>query len=320
MKQVILPEPAKCVKKEKNMAVFEIKPCSPGYGVTLGNALRRVLLSSLPGAAVTSIKITGAEHEFSTIPYVHEDVIEIILNLKKLRFKLFVDGPVKISLKAKGEKEVKAGDIKATSDIEIVNKDAHIATLTDKRAKLEMEIQVEQGLGYFPVEAREKEKLEIGNIAVDAIFSPIRKINYDVENIRVGQRTDFNKLILQIETDGSVTPEEALIKAAEVLVNHFTPLSRVKKPAPAAKEEKKPSAAKALKGKKEKEVESTELSIADLKLSKRTINALTENKIKTVSGLIRKKEDDIEKMAGLGSQGLKEIKKALKKLDLSLKE
>lgn len=297
------------------MAIFEIRPCSPGYGVTLGNALRRVLLSSLPGAAVTAVKITGVQHEFSTIDNIMEDAVEIILNLKKIRFKLFSDKPVKISLKVNGEKEVKASDFKTTSDIEIINKDAHIATLTDKKASLEMEIRVEKGLGYLPAEAREKEKLEIGTIAVDAIFTPVRKVNYNVENIRVGQRTDFNSLLLEIETDGSITPEEALSKASEVLVNHFNSLIKPAK-------EEKPAVKKTSSAKegKEKKVETTELPVEELKLSTRTINALNENKIKTVGGLVRKKESDLEEMPGLGEGGLKEIKKALKKLDLELKE
>ena len=153
---ILLPNPPKVIKKGENRAIFEIENCYPGYGMTLGNALRRVLLSSLPGAAIVGVKIKGVNHEFSTIPHVLEDVIQIILNLKQIRFKLYTDEPVKLTLKAKGEKEVKASDIKLTSDVEIVNKDAHIATLTDKKAELEMEIEVEKGLGYVPVEQRKK--------------------------------------------------------------------------------------------------------------------------------------------------------------------
>ncbi|RLF36175.1 MAG: DNA-directed RNA polymerase subunit alpha [Thermoplasmata archaeon] len=218
---ILLPNPPKVIKKGENRAIFEIENCYPGYGMTLGNALRRVLLSSLPGAAIVGVKIKGVNHEFSTIPHVLEDVIQIILNLKQIRFKLYTDEPVKLTLKAKGEKEVKASDIKLTSDVEIVNKDAHIATLTDKKAELEMEIEVEKGLGYVPVEQRKKEKLSVGYIAVDAIFSPIKKVNYEIENMRVGDRTDFNRLKVDIETDGSITPEEAFQKAVNILVDCF---------------------------------------------------------------------------------------------------
>jgi len=229
--KIPLPQKAKVAKKEENRAVFEIDGCYPGYGMTLGNAFRRVLLSSLPGAAITSVKIKGVSHEFSTIPHVLEDVIHIILNLKQIRFKANSPEslPLKIELKTSGEKEVKAKDIKLSSEIEIINKDAHIATLTDKKARLEVEIEIQGGLGYVPVEQRKKEKLEIGAIAVDAIFSPIKKINYEIENMRVGDRTDFDRLMIDIETDGSITPEDAFRKAADILVDHFTPFASEKK-------------------------------------------------------------------------------------------
>jgi len=220
---ILMPKYPKIIKKKgENRAIFEVENCYPGYGMTLGSAFRRVLLSSLPGAAVTVVKIKGAEHEFSTLPYVLEDVIEIILNLKQIRFKFYAQESVVLILKAKGEKKIKASDIKLTSDIEIINKDAHIATLTDKRAELDMEIEVDSGLGYVPAEQRTKGKLSIGSIAVDAIFCPIKKINYEVENMRVGDRTDFNRLRLDIETDGSISPEDAFQKAARILVEHLS--------------------------------------------------------------------------------------------------
>ncbi len=219
---ILLPKPPKIIKKGENRAIFEIENCYPGYGMTLGTAFRRALLSSLPGAAVTSVKIKGVDHEFSTIPHVLEDVIQIILNLKQVRFKLYSDGPVILSLKAKGEQKVKASNIKASSDVKVINKDTHIATLTDKKAEIEIEIEVDRGLGYMPVEQRKKEKLTIGSIAVDAIFSPIKRVNYEIENMRVGDRTDFNRLQIDIETDGSISPEEAFEKAARILVSHFT--------------------------------------------------------------------------------------------------
>ena len=260
--KIPLPQKARAVKKEENRVIFEIDGCYPGYGMTLGNAFRRVLLSSLPGAAIISVKIKGVSHEFSTIPYVLEDVIHIILNLKQIRFKVNSPEslPLKIELKASGEKEVKAKDIKLSSEIEIINKDAHIATLTDKKAKLEMEIEIQSGLGYVPVEQGKKEKLEIGAIAIDAIFSPIKKINYEIENMRVGDRTDFNRLMIDIETDGSVTPEYAFTKAADILVDHFTPFASEKKIPPAdgilleggkeSKKKNKKIKPKAKKGKK----------------------------------------------------------------------
>ena len=235
---ILLPKPPKIIKKGENRAVFEIENCYSGYGVTLGNVFRRVLLSSLPGAAITAVKIKGVNHEFSTIPNILEDVIQIILNLKQIRFKLFSQEPVTLTLKVKGEKKVKASDIKLTSDVEIVDKDTYIATLTDKKAELEMEIEVDSGLGYVPAEQRTKEKLSIGYIAVDAIFSPIKRVNYEVENMRVGDRTDFNKLSIDIKTDGSISPEEAFQEAAKILVDHFS-LFIVEKKAEVKKEVKK---------------------------------------------------------------------------------
>jgi DNA-directed RNA polymerase subunit alpha len=236
-----LPSEPKLISKAGNRAVFEIAPLYPGYGITIGNTLRRVLISSLEGAAITSVKIKGVDHEFSAIPGVLEDVIEIILNLKKVRFKLFKEEPVVVTLSAKGEGEVTAGDIKMTSDIEVVNKEQHIATITDKKTELEMEITVENGIGYVPVEQRKREKLSIGEIAVDGIFTPIKNVNFTVENIRVGGRTDYNKVLLDIETDGSISPEEALKKASQILINHFTVIGSVTVPEEVkAAEEAKP--------------------------------------------------------------------------------
>ena len=217
-----LPLKPKVIKKEKNKAVFEIEALYPGYGVTIGNSLRRVLLSSLPGGAVTQMRIKGVLHEFSTIPGVLEDVVTIMLNLKQLRFKVFSDEPQKATLKVKGEKEVKASDFEYPPQVEIVNKDAHIATLTDKKAELEMEIQIEKGVGYLSRETRrEKIKPEIGVIWVDAIFTPIRKVATKVENMRVGERTDYDRLFLEIETDGTIEPQEAFKRASEILKEHF---------------------------------------------------------------------------------------------------
>lgn len=220
---ILLPKPPKVVSKKNNWAQFEIEALSPGYGITIGNSLRRVLLSSLPGAAVTQMKIKGVQHEFSTISGVLEDVITIAMNLKQLRFKIYVDEPQKASLKVKGEKEVSGSDFKFPSQVELVNKSAHIATITSKKTELDLEIQIEKGIGYESVERRRKKgKLEIGVIPLDAIFSPIERVSYKVENMRVGERTDFNRLYLDITTDGTVTPEEAFSRASEILVEHFS--------------------------------------------------------------------------------------------------
>ena len=218
--EILVGEP-KFVQHEKNKAVFEISPLFAGYGVTLGNSLRRVLLSSMEGAAAVKIKIDGVPHEFTTVNGVLEDVVDIILNLKKVRFKLSGLDSAKVTLNAKGEKEIKAGDLKAPTGVEIVNPDQIIATITDKKAELNMEIEVEKGIGYMPVEQRQKEKLSVGEIAIDAIFNPVKKVGFRVENIRVGERTDFNKLFVDIETDGSISPQEALKRAIGILMEQF---------------------------------------------------------------------------------------------------
>jgi len=217
-----LPKAPKIIKKEKNKATFEIEALYPGYGVTIGNALRRVLLSSLEGAAVTQMKIKGVPHEFTTIPGVLEDVVTIMLNLKQLRFRMIGEESQRATLKIKGEKEVKGSDFELPAQLELVNPDCHIATLTSKNAKLEMEILVEKGVGYLPRERKRKEKLEIGVIPVDAIFTPVKRVAMRTENMRVGERTDFDRLFLEIETDGTITPEEAFLKASEILINQFS--------------------------------------------------------------------------------------------------
>lgn len=313
--KINLPQQTKIVKSEGNRTIFEIEGLYPGYGVTLGNALRRALLSSLPGAAVVGVKIKGVHHEFSTIPGVVEGVIEIILNLRQIRFKKHIEGSVKLMLRAKGEKEIKAKDIELSSDIDIINPEAPIATISDKKTELEMEIEVDSGLGFVPVESRKKEKLEIGVIAVDALFSPIRKVNFEIENMRVGDRTDYNRLRLDIETDGSMTPQEAFGTANQILVDQFKALL--------AEEEKEEKAADKTEEKKEEkaaEEDRTKMKVEELNLSTRTINSLTEGGIKTVGGLIKKSEDSLRELDGMGDKGITEIKKTLKKLGFELKQ
>lgn len=211
----------KKISETPTEGIFEIEGLFTGYGLTVGNSLRRALLSSLPGAAITQVKINGIKHEFSTIEGVLEDMVEIALNLKNVRFKFFADEPQILILESKGEKEIKAGDIKTNSQVEIVNPEEHIATLTDKKAELKMEITVEKGLGYSTVESRKEEKLPVGVIAIDAIFTPVIKVNYVIENMRVGEKTDYNKINLTINTDGTILPSSALRKASNILKDHF---------------------------------------------------------------------------------------------------
>lgn len=216
-----LPKSISLVERDGHRAVFAIEPLYPGYGITVGNALRRVLLSSLPGAAITNVRIEGANHEFTTVPYVKEDIVDIILNLKKIRLKLHGQGPVVVHVKAKGAKMVTAGDIQANSDVEVITPDQPIATLTDKAGVFEADLTVEAGRGYVPVEQRDTPKNSIGTIAIDAIYTPIKNVNFTTENVRVGQMTNYDRLRLEITTDGSLTPDEALHQSATTLVNHF---------------------------------------------------------------------------------------------------
>lgn len=326
---ITLPTQPKLIQKTENEAVFEIENLYPGYGTTIGNALRRVLLSSLRGAAITAVRIQGVNHEFSTIPNVLEDVIEIILNLKQIRIRLHGTEPQKLTLKVKGEREVKAKDLHGPSQIEIVTPDAHIATLTDKKAELEIELDVEAGIGYQTVEARMKEKLSIGAIAIDAIFTPVRKVNYEVENMRVGERTDFNRARLTIATDGTIAPEEALRQAIQILVDQFKELlvtieskahgtpsaglpiepARAERAAP--REEAMPSSVAGVS-------ESGSANISSLNLSARAFNALNRANIFTVDELVKRNERELKSLRGLGDKGLKEIKKELGKLGLTL--
>ncbi len=222
---IAIPQKPEYISLGENHGKFEILGCYPGYGTTLGNALRRVLLSSLEGAAIRSVKITGVTHEFTTIPGVMEDVVQILLRLKQIRFRLHGDEPVKIALKVKGDRVVTAKDFKVPSNIEIVDGDQMIATITDKKTELEMEVEIDRGVGYVSVEARDREEREIGVIAVDSIYSPVKRVNYEVENMRVGKRTDYDKITLEIVTDGSITPEEAFMKSVAILIDQFTALS-----------------------------------------------------------------------------------------------
>jgi len=240
MELFLLPSKIEYKKGEKpHEAILNVEPLYFGYGTTMANTLRRVLLSSLPGAAVTAVKIKGVDQEFSAIDNVKEDALNIILNLKNLAIKVHSDEPVKLKLKAKGIKTVTAGDIEKNSDVDIINTDLEILTLTDKKAEVEMEITVEKGRGYIPVEERDKEDLEIGTMMVDAVFSPVRSVGYKVENIRVGDITDYDQLAMTIETDGTITPQEAVSQATKILIDHFSLLQGEKKEVSKDKEEEK---------------------------------------------------------------------------------
>jgi len=223
MENILLPSSIDYEKgKSPNVVKLVVEPLFPGFGTTIGNALRRILLSSLPGAAVTAVNIKNTSHDFSTIPKVQEDVLQIIMKLKQLRLKVFTDEPVKLELKVKGQKEVKAKDIEPNSEVEIVNPELTIATLTAKDAVIDMEIWVKRGRGYHTTESKKTDKLPIGTIAIDSFFSPVKRVSFNIEPARVGQMTNYDKLIMEIETDETIGGKEAIEAATKVLVDHFS--------------------------------------------------------------------------------------------------
>ena len=318
---LMVPSKPKIIKEEKTFGVYEIDGLYPGYGHTLGNSLRRIILSSLPGAAITKIKIAGVPHEFSTISGVKEDVINIILNLKKVRIALTSDEPQILRIKEKGIKNVTAKDIEASGQVIILNPELSIATITDKATDLDIEVTVEKGLGYVSKEMLSKDRVDIGSINVDAIFTPIRRVNYEVENMRVGDRTDFNRLIVSIETDGTLTPREALEKSIHIMIEQLKAIvgfQEKSEEVEVVKEEKKAQTPEE-KAKKDQYEEFLKTRVESLDLSQRTINALTSANIRTVGGLAKKKEEDILDIEGLGSKGVQEIKKMLSQFGISLK-
>jgi DNA-directed RNA polymerase subunit alpha len=322
MQKITLPAAPKYTEIGKNIGKIEIDGCYPGYGTTLGNSLRRVLLSSLVGSAATSVKIEGVSHEFSTVPGVLEDVIQIILNLKKVRFLSHSDEPVKLTLKEKGAKKITAAQIQCPSDVEVISKDLPIATITDKKGELELEIEVQRGLGYVPVEQQEREKKEVGLIAIDAVFTPVRRVNYSVENTRVGKRTDYDKIILEIETDGSVSPQEAFQKAVETITEQFSAVKEFETekeeivPVAEAVQEQTPIAEEK-EGSEKNDAKS--VSIESLSFSTRTMNVLEKSGVKTIEDLIAMTEEDLMNIEGMGQKGAKEIKKAVGNFGLTLK-
>lgn len=222
MEKIPLPNKFELKETAPHRASLIVEPLFAGYGITFGNALRRVLLSSIPGSAITAVKITGVDHEFSTLDGVKEDVVDIILNFKKVRLKVHGDEEVRLKINVKGKKDVTAGDIEANSAVEVMNKDLHLATLTSEKSSFEVEIVAKRGRGYVPTEDRQEEKREIGMIAIDSIFTPVRNVSMKVENVRVGQLTTFEQLTLDIETDGTIAPKEAVALSAQILVDHFS--------------------------------------------------------------------------------------------------
>jgi DNA-directed RNA polymerase subunit alpha len=315
---IALPSKPRVVSESERSGIYEIDGLYPGYGYTLGNSLRRIILSSLPGAAVTHVKIPGVAHEFSTIEGVKEDVVTILLNIRKIRFKLLTDEPQTITLSAKGPKSVTAGDLKLPGQVEVLNPEQHIAEVTGK-ATLELELRAERGLGYIPKEAHQKERVEIGTIALDAIFSPIRRVNYEVENMRVGDRTDFNRLRMVIETDGTLGPREALERSIETMIHQLKAVVGFKEeevPESAAADASRPAHAEKAAP---VDAEVLKTRITELTLPPRVEQALDNASIRTVGGLVRKREDDLLAIEGLGQKGLQDIKRALSNMGLTLR-
>jgi len=317
---ITLPSKPRIVSEEEHAGTYEIDGLYPGYGHTLGNSLRRIILSSLPGAAITSVKIDGIEHEFSTMSGLREDVVTLLLNLKKLRFEVLTSEPQTISLSIKGPKKVSGGDLALPGQVRLLNPNSYICELTDT-TKLEAEFRVERGLGYVPREALKKDRVDIGEISVDAIFSPIRRVNYEVENMRVGDRTDFNRLRLTIETDGTIEPRAALEQSIEVMITQLKAVVGFKEEelsAPVAAATPSASETTAAANSAENS-EAMKTRVEDLDLSARTVSALEKANIRTVGGLARKKEEDLLEIDGLGPKAIQEIKRALANFGIVLK-
>jgi DNA-directed RNA polymerase subunit alpha len=315
---IILPSKPRIVKEDAVSGVYEIDGLFPGYGHTLGNSLRRIILSSIPGASITALSIDGVKHEFSSIDGIKEDVIAIILNLKKTRFKLHGDDAQKATLHIKGAKTITAKDITLPTQLEVMNKDQYICESTAKDVDIAIELTIEKGLGYVPRDVLQKEKADIGTIFLDASFTPIRRASYEVENMRVGDRTDHNRLRVTIETDGTITPHEALESSIHTMITQLQSVVGFRE--------------QVIDMPKEQVVmpivetgdalditDASKVKIEDLGLSTRTENALVGAAVRTAGGLARKTEADLLGTDGLGEKGITEIKKALSDLGLELK-
>jgi DNA-directed RNA polymerase subunit alpha len=317
---IALPSKPRVVTESERSGTYEIDGLYPGYGNTLGNSLRRIILSSLPGAAITHVKIPGVPHEFSTIEGVQEDVVTILLNIRKIRFQLLTDEAQTITLSVKGPQQVTAADLKLPGQVEVLNPEQVICDVTAK-INFELELRAERGLGYIPKEEHQKERVDIGTIAIDAIFSPIRRANYEVENMRVGDRTNFNRLRIMIETDGTIAPRQALEQSIETMIHQLKSIVGFKEEepeesvamvtdsrAPAREDKSTPMDAEILKTR-----------ITELSMPQRVEMALDNASIRTVGGLVRKREDDLLAIEGLGQKGLQDIKRALSNLGLTLR-
>lgn len=313
---VALPSKPRVIKEEDFSGIFEIDGLYPGYGHTLGNSLRRIILSSLPGAAITQVKIDGVQHEFSTIEGVKEDVVTILLNLKRIRLASHTDAPVVLTLKASGPKKVTAADITAPSQVTVLNPEQPIAEITAKGASIEMEITVERGLGYVAREVHQKDKVDIGTIALDAVFTPIRRVNYEVENMRVGDRTDYNRLRVSIETDGTLSPREALENSIEIMIHQLKSVIGFQEAVVSSEAHEADDAP----AKDEPDNDVLKTRIETLDLSTRTLNALENANIRTLGGLVRKKKDDVLALEGMGPKGVEEVEAVLKAMHLAFKE
>lgn len=323
---IVLPSKPKIIKEEQMHGIFEIDGLYPGYGHTLGNSLRRVILSSIPGVAITSIAIDGVKHEFSTIEGVKEDVISIILNLKKVKFIMHDNEPLSLSIKTKGAKVITSDDIICPSQAEVVTKKQYLFEITTNK-EVSIEFTIEQGLGYIPREMIAKNKADIGNIILDASFTPIRRVSYEVENMRVGDRTDYNKLRLNIETDGSVSAKDAFESAIKTMINQLQSIVgfrefSIMEPSSEASVDtnsdlEKKNLEESVGGEDDNDIK--KMSVEDLGLSTRTVNTLIAGSVKTVGGLTRKSAETLNELEGMGDKGITEITEALAKLGLSLK-
>lgn len=310
MIEIVKPTITKEIDENGHYGKFVVEPLERGYGTTLGNCMRRILLSSLPGAAITSVKIDGILHEFSTIPGVKEDVTEIILNLKRLAVRINGDENKRAIINAVGPKEVTAADIIVDADTEIFNPDLHIATLADN-ATLVMEMNLTSGRGYVPAEQNKKENTPIAEIPVDSIFTPVKKVNFTVDNTRVGQVTDFDKLTLELWTDGSITPEEGVSIGAKIMQEHLNLFIGLGSDVDEMEF--------MIKKDEDRKVKALEMTIEDLELSVRSFNCLKRASINTVEELTQRSEEDMMKVRNLGMKSLVEVKNKLAELGLSLK-
>lgn len=300
------PAMAGITEEGDNVATFTIEPMHAGYGNTLGNSLRRVLLSSIRGAAIVAFRVEGATHEFTTLPGVKEDVVDIMLNLKNVRVKVATDDPIELRLEKKGAGVVTAGDIKTSADVEITNPEQVIATIDDPKASVVMDLVVEAGRGYRTIEDSSAERLHSDMIALDAVFSPVLRVRYKVDSTRVGQETNLDKLLLTVETDGTTTPRDAFEEAAAILVNQYQALAG----------STTVEAAAALGHAEAEETSELNTSIEELNLSARTANALVNNDIRTVHDLVTLSEQDLRELKGFGSKALDEVKDKLAELEL----